>query len=101
MSETIKFSVGLNTSLEQLEKLKEFLLNYIKTHECRDFSPIVVLGTVGIYDKHRLDLVMKLSSKANFVDGLGNLERKTRFTLKIIEGLIACGIELAVKPILA
>jgi hypothetical protein len=89
MSEVIKFSREAKG------------VYYIRAHECRELSPLVILGTAGIYDKHRLDLMLKLSSKANFVDGLANLERKTRYTLKIVEGVRACGMTLAVKPILA
>jgi small-conductance mechanosensitive channel len=99
MNDVLSLSVGIETSHDQLERLEEFLVEYIKANECRHLKPMIIMGTTGIYDRKRLDLAIKLIHKVNFTDGKAAFARKTRFTLKIIEGCMAVGIELALKPI--
>jgi small-conductance mechanosensitive channel len=99
MDDLLTLSVGIHTTHVQLEHLKEYLVNYIKVNEFRDLKPMIIMGTAGIYDRNRLDLVMKLIHKVNFTDGLAAMNRKTKFTLKVIEGCAELGIELALKPI--
>jgi hypothetical protein len=91
--------VAIETTQAQLDNLKEFMTQWITEFESREIVAAVGIHTTKIYDTRRLDITVVLSHKGNFQNGGARVARRTRFMLKLTEGLIACGINLVVKPI--
>lgn len=51
MNDVLGLSVGIDTTQDQLERLEEYLVDYIKAKECRGLQPTIIMSTTGIYDK--------------------------------------------------
>jgi nicotinamide riboside kinase len=99
MAEGINLSVGIETNQTQLDNLKEYMQDWITEHESREIIPTVGIHSNQIYDSRRLDITVVLAHKTQWQNGGARVARRTRFMLKLAEGLIACGIVLVVKPI--
>jgi hypothetical protein len=99
MSEGIELSVAIETTQAQFDNLKEFMQEWIIENESREILPSVGIFTTRIYDSRRIDINVILAHKSNHQNGGARVARRTRFMLKLTEGLIACGIELIVKPL--
>jgi small-conductance mechanosensitive channel len=97
IAEEITLSIDLKTPTAKLDQLKEFLLNYIESHEAREIEKKVFIYFKDIFDKNRLDIRVVLFHKVNWQQTLDRFERRTRFMDKIREGLVALGIELVDK----
>jgi small-conductance mechanosensitive channel len=63
MAEEIPISVGIATSQAKLDKLKEFMIDWIKEHELREILPVCDIYTNELFDSRRLDLSVILAHK--------------------------------------
>lgn len=99
MVDTIKIGVGISTTQEQIDNLILYMNTWIIAKETREINPQTFIFTSQIYDSRRLDLSVLVPHKSNHQDGGARVLRRTRFMLKLTEGLTACGIDLIAKPI--
>jgi hypothetical protein len=72
---------------------------WITEKESREILPQTIIFSTRIYDSRRLDLAIIMCHKGNHQDGEARLIRRTRFMLKLTEGLAVGGIILIAKPI--
>lgn len=98
-SEYITISVDMDTPLEKLNDLHVFINQWIKDSESREFEPGGQVRINEIYDIKRMDISVEFKHKGNWQSGINRFARRTRMIGKIREGLLACGIGLAEKPL--
>jgi small-conductance mechanosensitive channel len=98
-AEELELSVELDTPQASLDRLEEFFLAWVAEHEARELQPRVWILTREIYDVTRMDISVVFFHKSNWSDGRARFARRTRVMMTIREGLLACGIILAEKPI--
>jgi small-conductance mechanosensitive channel len=99
MCEGVGLSVGIETTQLQLDNLQKYMEEWISEYEDREIVPIVGIFTKQVYDSRRLDINVGLNHKTHWQNGGGRVARRTRFMLKLIEGVRACGIVLISKPL--
>jgi hypothetical protein len=99
MCETIPISVGLDTTQLQLDNVNDFMVEWIKAEEIRGIMPQVSIYSTAIWDATRLDVDVIMCHRNNHQDGGLRVARRTRFMLKLMEAIRACGVVLVIKPL--
>ncbi|KAJ3391079.1 hypothetical protein HDU92_000145 [Lobulomyces angularis] len=93
-SESVRITIALDTSLEKIENLNKFLINYIKAEESREFFPDLIYIVNNIVSDNAMTLTFWLSHKSNWQMAGRKIKRRNRFMMKLREGVQLHGIQL-------
>ncbi|KAI0331047.1 hypothetical protein GY45DRAFT_1322992 [Cubamyces sp. BRFM 1775] len=78
MSETFEFDVAYGTSFEQIERLREVMLSFLK-NERRDFQPIFDVYVVDIPGQDKMTLRADIKYKSNWQQGTLKAQRRNKW----------------------
>ncbi|KAJ3384347.1 hypothetical protein HDU92_003620 [Lobulomyces angularis] len=95
IGEGIKITIDIDTTKDQLEKLTDFLVNYLETEESREFFPVLKHNVNEFISSKSMIVSYFLNHKHNWQDNGRRVQRRNRFMLKLREGLVLFGIQLS------
>ncbi|KZT70940.1 hypothetical protein DAEQUDRAFT_666983 [Daedalea quercina L-15889] len=78
MSETFEFDVAYATTFEQIEKLRELMLAFVKS-ERRDFLPSFDVSIVDFPDQEKMTLNADIKYKSNWQQGALKVTRRNKW----------------------
>ncbi|KAI0645507.1 Mechanosensitive ion channel-domain-containing protein [Trametes meyenii] len=78
MSETFEFDVAYSTSFEQIERLREVMIAFLK-NERRDFQPIFDVYVVDMPGQEKMTLRADIKYKSNWQQGTLKAQRRNKW----------------------
>ncbi|KAI0633263.1 Mechanosensitive ion channel-domain-containing protein [Trametes polyzona] len=78
MSETFEFDVSFGTTFEQIEKLRDVMIAFLK-NERRDFQPIFDVYVVDIPGQTKMTLRADIKYKSNWQQGTLKAQRRNKW----------------------
>ncbi|PFH51489.1 hypothetical protein AMATHDRAFT_142246 [Amanita thiersii Skay4041] len=78
MSETFTFDVAYATTFEDLEKLRDKMLEFVKS-ERRDFQPIFDVSVKDFPDQEKMTLMADIKYKSNWQQGALKVKRRNKW----------------------
>ncbi|CDO72761.1 hypothetical protein BN946_scf184994.g14 [Trametes cinnabarina] len=78
MSETFEFDVAYDTTFDQIERLRDVMLSFLKT-ERRDFQPAFDVYVVDIPGQEKMTLRADIKYKSNWQQGTLKAQRRNKW----------------------
>ncbi|KAH9858627.1 Mechanosensitive ion channel-domain-containing protein [Lenzites betulinus] len=78
MSESFEFDVAFGTSFEQIERLREVMIAFLK-NERRDFQPVFDVYVVDIPGQEKMTLRADIKYKSNWQQGTLKAQRRNKW----------------------
>ncbi|OSD01247.1 hypothetical protein PYCCODRAFT_1412753 [Trametes coccinea BRFM310] len=78
MSETFEFDVAYGTTFEQIERLRDVMISFLKT-ERRDFQPAFDVYVVDIPGQEKMTLRADIKYKSNWQQGTLKAQRRNKW----------------------
>ncbi|KAL1942695.1 hypothetical protein VTO73DRAFT_4935 [Trametes versicolor] len=78
MSESFSFDVAFSTTFEQIERLREVMLSFLK-NERRDFQPAFDVNVVDIPGQEKMTLRADIKYKSNWQQGTLRAQRRNKW----------------------
>lgn len=83
MTESLTVSVSFGTTLQDIQKLKEELLLFVRSNN-RDFQPELDVAVKGIGSLDKLDLRIDMNFKGNWANQTLTMERRNKFICALV-----------------
>lgn len=92
IAEAVTLVVKFGTHLQQINKLREILLEFVKK-EGREFKPVILVEIRDITEMYSLSLNVVCFHKSNFQDELRRIKRRNKFICALQQGILAVGMQ--------